>query len=134
MDVDVPNSIGFKRAISINVFIRPITFQGWVVALGSKSTPKNSNCHIKGHTWGFCMGSNARFRNYEWGNQIWLRWNHGWSRWRRGKWNPMWHIWQGSFGVARWRTISIIKGNFVVKYKCYFSWKHVGVNEVHVDY
>ncbi len=40
MDVDVPNSIGFKRAISINVFIRPITFQGWVVALGSKGTPK----------------------------------------------------------------------------------------------
>jgi len=73
MDVDVHNSIGFKMARSTNVFGRPITFQGWVVALGSEGIPKRWNDHIRGHIWSVCMGSDARFRNYEWGNQVGLR-------------------------------------------------------------
>ncbi len=73
MDVDVPNSIVFKRARSTNVSKRPTTFQGWVVALGSEGIPKSSNDHIRGHIWGFCMGCDARFKYYEWGNQVGLR-------------------------------------------------------------
>jgi hypothetical protein len=73
MDVDVPNSINLKRARSTNVSRRPITFQGWIVTLGNEGIPKSSNDHIRDHIWGFCMGSNARFKIYEWGNQVGLR-------------------------------------------------------------
>jgi hypothetical protein len=41
--------------------------------LGSEGIPKSSNDHIRGHIWGFCMGCDARFKYYEWGNQVGLR-------------------------------------------------------------
>jgi 2-keto-4-pentenoate hydratase/2-oxohepta-3-ene-1,7-dioic acid hydratase in catechol pathway len=68
-----PTQLALKGLNQVMYLEDPLHFEGWVVALGSEGMPKSSNDHIKGHIWGFCMGNDARFKNYELDNQVRLR-------------------------------------------------------------